>query len=190
MIDEDFPSSSTYNTTLGVLYFTDTKPSAMPASVSNVQPPNLSPEYLEDPGNIGPYQMNVLGRIAPPQSTRTITFTIDMFNEPQGADNAVQYAHFNNISLLMTPDTPSLLERLSNNPAGLGPPQNHPPAGGRGWHIVDIALGEVIDIVINNDDDGEHPVGSSLAAASMQTPQQAEGAAALAAASSSSKVLV
>jgi hypothetical protein len=59
----------------------------------------------------------------------------------------------------MDPENPSLLQRLSNNPAGMPPSEN--PTEGLGWQIVDIQAGEVIDLVIHNLDNGEHPVSST-----------------------------
>ncbi|WIA19475.1 hypothetical protein OEZ85_004087 [Tetradesmus obliquus] len=59
----------------------------------------------------------------------------------------------------MVPETPSLMERYSNNPMGLGPPAEPQwPQGGLGWHIWDINLGDVIDIYIHNKAGGEHPI--------------------------------
>lgn len=67
-----------------------------------------------------------------------------------------RYAHMNHVSLQMEPETPSLLERLSNNPDGIPPPAI--TTEGLGWNIVDIQAGEVVQVTIYNYDDGEHPV--------------------------------
>ncbi|KAF8061145.1 fetC [Scenedesmus sp. PABB004] len=188
MMDEEFLTPSATNLTLAVLHFGEAPPRQLPDSKANLTFPGarpgfrggcggrrgarrgaertpsrpvaleagLSPEYYERHlGDvlIGPYQMSVAGGAVPPNSTRTLTYAIDMYNEPSG----VHYGHLNNVSLAMAPsDGPSLLERYSSNPEGLGPPLGAP--FGVGWQIVDVALGEVVDVVINNHDNGEHPM--------------------------------
>ena len=57
----------------------------------------------------------------------------------------------------MDSESPSLLERLSNNPQNIKAPQV-PVQGGMGWNIMNVDRGEVIDIYFTNLDDGEHPV--------------------------------
>jgi hypothetical protein len=61
----------------------------------------------------------------------------------------------NNISLSATPMAPSLLERLSNNPEGLGPPEKAvavPGGSVLGWNVVELEEGDVVQLVLNNKD--------------------------------------
>jgi hypothetical protein len=85
-----------------------------------------------------------------------------MYNEPVNDPMATEYAHVNDVSLSMSPghDAPSLLERYSNNPEGLPPPQQ--AVNGLGWNIFELGpsnsdgvmQADVVDIVINNHDSG------------------------------------
>lgn len=156
MDDADFAYPSTFNTSLGVLYFTRRPPARLPTTTAKFEVPALNPSVAPGGGNISPYALNIVGGVRPPPATRVTNFTILFFNEPPTAPIATQYAHFNNISLSMQPVVPSLLERYSNNPQGLGPPATVP--SGLGWNLLEVQRGEVIDIVINNQDTGEHPI--------------------------------
>lgn len=166
MIDATFTQPSNWNTSLGVLYFTDPPPAKLPTTSATFLPPTLDPTLPPGPDNFNPYQLKVFGDVEPPPPNpakrRRANFVIDFYNEPTSpADdpNAVQYAHVNKIALQLVPETPSLMERYSNNPMGLGPPAEPQwPQGGLGWHIWDINLGDVLDIYIHNKDDGEHPI--------------------------------
>lgn len=66
-------------------------------------------------------------------------------------DVGVQYAFFNNISLSMDPNSPSMLERIFGNNENAVVPANAKP-GTLGWHTIKVKRGEVIDFVINNHD--------------------------------------
>eukprot|EP00775_Hariotina_reticulata_P010675 gene10675-10834_t len=138
IIDDDLVFPSNYNTSLGVLYFTPDKPTKLPTTTANFLPPALSPAASGN-GTINPYFLSLPEQVAPPPSTKTQLFTVNFYNEPRGAANGTLYAHFNLISLDMQPESPNLLERLSNNPANLGPPTNPPFPGGRGWHVVNVS---------------------------------------------------
>jgi len=155
MRNEDMPAPAPVDTTLAVLYFTPNPPSSPPASKASFFGPAMTNNAGK--GDISPYDAQVYGSVRPPAPTRTISFAIDFYKEPNENDpKAVQYAHFNNVSLEMTPESTSLLARLSNNPAGLAAPVQ--PKRGRGWHVVEVQSGEVVDIIINNNDNGEHPI--------------------------------
>ncbi|KAF8067249.1 fetC [Scenedesmus sp. PABB004] len=159
MLDRDFQSDSAWNQSLGVLYFTDTPPTTLPTTNATYLPPKLTPSAPPGPGVINPYSLRPLGNPTPPDATRRLEQVIDFYNEPRNATNATQYAHFNQIALSLKPEVPSLLERYSNNPLGIGPPSNPAvPPGGLGFHTVPVKRGEVIDIYIVNRDTGEHPL--------------------------------
>lgn len=102
---------------------------------------------------------------APPPPTRTHTLTLE---GRAGGDGAAAF-YVNGVShdpaAVDPPDAPSLLEREAGpTPEGLGPPPRVPPparapaVGAKGWHILPAALGDVVDLVINNHDTGEHPM--------------------------------
>lgn len=90
-----------------------------------------------------------------------IDFNISFFDEPKNDPMATEYAHVNNVSLQILPETPSLLEQYSDNPEGKGPPATS--VTGLGWNIVELGpsdsngliANDVADIVINNFDDGK-----------------------------------
>jgi hypothetical protein len=71
------------------------------------------------------------------------------------APNGWFYEQMGGISLDMSPDSPSLLERLTNNPEGKRQPPN---AHGRiGWHVLEVVAGDIVDIVLNNHEPFGHP---------------------------------
>jgi hypothetical protein len=81
-----------------------------------------------------------------------VRYTISFSEEYLKGVNGL-YGHLNNISLQMSPFAPSLLERYSHNPEGLGPPA--PINSGLGWHIIPIKEGDVVDVILDNEDAGE-----------------------------------
>lgn len=116
-----------------------------------------------DGGILNPSKLSVFHGngtpIVPPNSTMTMTHTIH-FEVPSPGDGT-QYAYFSNNSLQETGSV-SLLERIFGNPENETLPANGgtPDSSGlmRGWNVVNVTAGSVVDIIINNHDDGEHPL--------------------------------
>ena len=85
--------------------------------------------------------------------TKTFVWDVGFQLSQDEYPNPGLYAYLNNISFSASP-APSLLERLTNNPEGLGPPVNAVPAspGGnvRGWNVMELAGGDVVQVVLNN----------------------------------------
>lgn len=89
--------------------------------------------------------------VVPPPATKTLTFLVNFQDERYPGNETGLYAFVNNVSLVTTPYSPSLLERLSNNPEGLGEPANNARMG---WQIITLNEGDTVDVIINNEDLG------------------------------------
>eukprot|EP00775_Hariotina_reticulata_P010938 gene10938-11092_t len=89
MIDSDFEYPSNYNTSLGVLYFTDEQPTQLPTTTADFQPPALNPSVPDGDGNINPYNLKIVGDVKPPPATKTLTYAIKFYNIPLGPNNTV-----------------------------------------------------------------------------------------------------
>jgi hypothetical protein len=92
--------------------------------------------------------------------TKRFTWDVSFAVGPEspGSTKTGLYSYMNNVSMSTTPTSPSLLERYTNNPEGLGAPVNAAaPAGGtiRGWNVVELEEGDVVEIVLNNLTPGE-----------------------------------
>lgn len=91
MIDDDFPELSAYNASLGILYYTPTRPQKLPETQASFNPPILTPSQVPVPGLVvNPYFMNPVGGVKPPPATKVLEFTIDFYNETPNDANATQ----------------------------------------------------------------------------------------------------
>ena len=88
MIDDNFPTPSACNTSLGVLYYST--PGQLPGSRSKYNPPILTPLRRPVPGKVvNPYSLKPAGGVAPPPATRNILFVIDFYDGGKGTTQYV-----------------------------------------------------------------------------------------------------